>query len=291
MAARKGLAGHSKPWPKHGCSLGELWGPDRVRLLAGCSLKDAFRKFVLDGQEVLVRDALKAAPEFESVFRQGRCTIHGIAEWPVISDDLLMIGYVHPNSEKQSVFAQIRAPDPIEVAKAAEGLLRRHAALMRTFREGELETFGVAQSTGLIELIPRSIWAHDDFYFSVQGDVFQRSEGADHPFGLVRRWAALELRAPNGKKMASTFHVEPTTFHEERSCNTDYDVRALAFDKSSRRKAPKRNAVAAALAAEGIGERGGRTLKEIVKTIRLRLPGTSNGDEALAKTIARLLPM
>jgi len=161
---------------------------------AECSLADAFKVFVLENPEVvaLARQGIKSAPEYEAVFCKGRCTLYGVAEWPVDTERWAAIGFVHPDPEQRSDFDCFAEPVPTEIALAAEALLRRYRALIGMLREGKLHAYGIAESTGLIERIPRSIWQHEDFHISAQGDVFQTNHQCeDYPFdSLFRRWSA-----------------------------------------------------------------------------------------------------
>jgi hypothetical protein len=258
------------------------------------SYADAFKQFVLEDPEVVAfaRQGIKSAPEYEAVFCKGRCTPYGAAEWPVDSERWATIGFVHPDPKQRSDFDCFAEPAPIEIALAAEALLRRYRALIGMLRQGKRDAYGVAESTGLVERIPRSIWQHEDFHISAQGDVFQTNHKCeDYPFdSLIRRWSAIELRAPGTARTTttSTFHVQPTTFEGGPSFTSNYEISVPPHRKLRRRKTPKADLVAAALEAEGLTVRPvGLTYKEIAARIRPRLSGVNMTDEALAKTIGR----
>src|SRR5262249_21223636 len=144
-------------------------------------------------------------------------------------------------------------PVPTEIALAAEALLRRYRALIGMLREGKLHAYGIAESTGLIERIPRSIWQHEDFHISAQGDVFQTNHQCeDYPFdSLFRRWSAVELRARGTPRAitTSTFHVQPTTFEDGPSSTSNYEIAVPPHRRLRRRKTPKADLVATALEA------------------------------------------
>jgi hypothetical protein len=260
---------------------------------AVCSYADAFKEFGLEDPEVVgfASRGIKSAPEYEAVFRNGRCTPHGIAEWPVDSERWATIGFVHPDPERRSAFGWLAEPAPVEIVSAAEALLRKYCDLMGMLRQGEREAYGVAESTGLVERIPQSIWRHRDFYISAQGDVFQTNHQCENPpFDLlVKRWSAVELRTPtDGRATASTFHVQPTTFDETPSSTNNYGVSSSIHRATRERRAPKRQAVARALIAEGIVQRPvGLTDKEIAVKIRGRVSDLNMTNQALEKAIAR----
>lgn len=260
---------------------------------AVCSYADAFKEFVLEDPEVVAyaREGIKIAPEYEAVFIKGRCTPHGVAEWPVDSDRWTTIGFVHPDPEKRSVFC-LAEPSPIEIALGAEALLGKYRALIGMLRRGELEAHGVAKSNGQVERIPQSIWQHEDFHISAQGDVFQINHQSENPpFDfLVRRWSAVELRRPVTARAGSTstFHVQPTTFGEGPSSTSDYDASRLLHRALTERMPRKALAIGRALKAEGLLERpADLTDKEIAAKIALRVAGLNISPDALAKAVGR----
>lgn len=261
---------------------------------AVCSYADAFREFVLEDPEVVAfaSEGIKSAPEYETVFCKGRCTPYGTAEWPVDTERWTTIGFVHPDLKKRSVFSR-GEPAPVEIALAAEALLRKYDALIGTLRQGEHEAYGVAELTGMVERIPRSIWQHEDFHISAQGDVFQENHRPENPpFDFrVRRWSAIELRRSGGSRAATTssaFHVQPTTFEGGPSSTSNCEISVPPHRKLRRRKTPKADLVAAALEAEGLTERPvGLTYKEIAARIQPRTSGVKITDQALAKAIDR----
>jgi len=254
--------------------------PDRVRILAQHSLADAFKRFVIEDPEVaaIAREGMKLAPKFEAVFRRGRCFVSGVAEWPV-------------DSERWSITCYDRR-DPIEIAVASETLVRRYRALVGVLRQGDLEAYGLAGVDGRFEGIPRSIWGHEDFYISVQGDVLHINVQCENlPFDfLTRRWVAVELRAPNTvqPRNADLFHVKPTTSVHIRSNTGKCDASASLRRSSKVRRSPKADAVAAALERKGITQRpAGLTDKEIAKKIAPELSDQHMSPDALSKAVGR----
>jgi hypothetical protein len=175
-----------------------LLAPCRVDLLAGHSLAEAFRRFVLEEAEVgaLAKEAVRLAPEYRRIFEEGRCHVLGFAEWPLAFHRWSMIGIVHPDPMKRSKFAVARKPDPIEVVIAAEALLERYRALVSMLRNGELEGRGLPAVPGPPEPILHSIWSHEEFHFdAVRGDILQDNlHSTDRYDRLVRRWIGVVLQ-------------------------------------------------------------------------------------------------
>jgi len=137
------------------------------------------------------------------------------------------------------------------------------------------------------EKLLASMLARMESFRAAQNDISQSCQQAIEDWNrLTMKLNTLEVRTPQQR----TFHVQPTTFDHHRSSSTGCEARARAPVKSARRKTPRKTAVAKALAAEGIRERAGRTLKEIVAIIRPRLGVVNCSDGALAKAVARLLP-
>jgi hypothetical protein len=269
-----------------------MLAPERVRLLAGYALADAFRKFVLEDPEVsaFAREGINVAPEFEAIFVKGRCFVHGVAEWPVDPDRWKTIGYIHPDPQKRSVFDELSDPDPIEIAIAAEALLQRYRALTTMLRRCVLEAHGVGEKSGQVERVPGSIWAHEDFQINSQGDIFQDNPESKGRFDrLNRRWAAVELRAPGPiSAVTPVFHVKPHIRDDSRPPTSAHDVSTSAGKRSKRKRSPKADVVAAALDREGIVDRpAGLTNKEIAAKIAIHVSGQHMSGEALAKAVAR----
>jgi hypothetical protein len=174
-----------------------LIAPCRVDLIAGCSLSEAFRSFVLEDPEVeaLAKLAVKLSPEFERVLIKGHCHLQGGDEWPVAFERSVTIGVVHPDPHKRSIYDVPRNPDPLEVVIAAEALLDRYQTLIGILRRGELEAHGLPPTRGHSEIILRSIWSHDDFYFNADGDLFQVDRESEDPRNwLTRRWIGVVLQ-------------------------------------------------------------------------------------------------
>lgn len=169
-----------------------LLSPDNAKLLDGRSLSEAFKELVLGDPEVAAmgRRAIELSPDYARVFRDGRRTKYGVVEWPVACDRWVLTGAVHPDPEKQSAFDGPDA-DPLEVFMAAEALEHRYRRLMELLGIGELEAVGVSANSGSIEMLPRSIWSHEDFWIDVDGNVLQETEQTSR---AQRRWVGVLLR-------------------------------------------------------------------------------------------------
>lgn len=176
-----------------------LLAPSRADLLAGCTLSEAFKKFVIADPEVsaLGKCALKVAPRFERVFVQGHCHVDGTDEWPMTFVGSDVIGVAHPDPEKRSPIGYFRDPDPESVVDAAETLTSRYGNFLEAMRQGDVEAEGLPVATGHSARILRSIWSHNDFYFNSQsGDIFEVNHACENPPAdwLTRRWVAVMLQ-------------------------------------------------------------------------------------------------
>jgi hypothetical protein len=178
-----------------------LLAPCRVDLIAGCSLSEVFKKFVLGDSEVaaVAKQALRLSAEFERVFVQGRCYVHGIDEWPLAFEGRGIVGVVHPDPKKRSIIDAFRKPDPFDVIIAAQALIDRYRAFIGMLRRGELDAQGLSAMPGHPGTILRSIWSHADFYFNANGDVFQVNRECEDPprDWLTRRWIGVVLQRPH----------------------------------------------------------------------------------------------
>ena len=174
-----------------------LLAPCRVDLVAGCSLAEAFKKYVLNDPEVaaFAKQGMRLAPEFERVFVQGRCTVHGVEQWPVAYENRLIVGAVHPDPKMRSVFDRGGKSDPLEVVIAAAALKSRIVALIDTLRSGEIEAVGLSVVPGHPCEIFRSIWSHEEFSFNAHGDVFADNPDSDGRCNrVIKRWHGVLLR-------------------------------------------------------------------------------------------------
>ena len=275
-----------------------LLAPERAGLVAGYSLSEAFRTFVLEDPEVtaFATEGMKTAPQFEVVFKRGHCFVHGVAEWPVDSHRWAIIGYQHPDPEKRSFFDGGRDADPIEIVIAAEALIQRYRALIDMLRRHELEAQGMRAKSGVQERLRASIWRHEDFYMSAQGDVFQANEECEDPprDWLKRCWLAVDLElGPRGRQV-STFSMKPIGHDRPRA-----DMMANPVASPLRETIPKKNQarrpvtepLVAALKKRRLDKSPGhRTYKQVVAEISDLMPvppKTEQEVQALTKAVAR----
>jgi hypothetical protein len=266
-----------------------LIAPDRVDLIGKMALAEVLKRFVFGDPEVVAwaDEGIKRAPEFEKVFREGRCFVHGVAEWPVDAERWSTIGYLHPDPNKQSVYDPPGKPSPIEIVDAAEALLHRYQLLIGMLRSGEIHAFGLRDPSGAFEGIPASIWSHEEFHLDAKGDVLQDNQNCKNPRidGLIRRWTAVELRAPEAKT-APTFHVNSMVRDDVRPSTMDEATMSLQRPRS--RRTPRADAVVNALKRARLTNRpAGLTNKEIAARIMPFMADERMSAEALAKAVAR----
>lgn len=260
-----------------------LLAPDCVEIVSGRALKEVMREFVLQDPEVaaLAAAAIRLAPDFKKVFIQGNAYVQGWREWPLGSGRTIG-GAVHPDPKKRLPF-EARNADPIEAVVAAEALTHRYRALTELLRGGVLEARGVSVAQGGTEVLLRSIWWHREFYLDVDGDIFQfnHDEGAS----LLRRWIAVELRAPP----AAARQLEANRDGLMPSVRPRHDA---LREPEPRRRSTKRLAVEKALTKHQIDLSDPNIgPKEIAATIASDLatqPTSESEWNALAKMIARI---
>jgi hypothetical protein len=178
---------------------------DRV---AGCTLAEAFHRFVLDdpGLGELLKHANSIPTPADEYFRPGErlsfqhgycCGPLGEAIWPMDFEGHNICKVVHPDPEKRHAVGYLKEPDAPELIAAGDEFTRLYAAFMEMPRTGEVEAHGIPAVAGDPPVIPRSIWSHRDFYFSADtGDVFVNNPDAHDPpkDWLLKRWRAVELR-------------------------------------------------------------------------------------------------
>jgi hypothetical protein len=194
-----------------------LLAPCRIDLLDGSTLAEAFGQFVLGDPEVnaLGRDAVRLASDFDAVFGWGRCQVHGVEEWPLAFERWAMVNTVHPDPQKRSKFANGRRIDPLEVVIAVEALKHRYSVLISILRRGDLEGLGLPFVQGHPNLIPRSIWSHEEFWLRTDtGDVLQDNRESTSRFDrLSKRWSGVVLQsrvtADRHVKTSEVFHGKP----------------------------------------------------------------------------------
>src|SRR5262249_16004334 len=147
-------------------------------------------------------------------FLQGSFGAHYTTHWPLAFERWTIGTTVHPDPAKRCVFDRDE-PDPIEAVIAAEAWTHRYCTMITMLRTGEVQARGVSAIIGPSELIPRSIWSHEDFEFDpFTANILQQNP---QPTGshddYVKRWigVALEKPAPasqcfTGNRLATIRH-------------------------------------------------------------------------------------
>ncbi|WP_144031460.1 hypothetical protein [Bradyrhizobium cosmicum] len=197
-----------------------LLAPCRSDSLEGSTLAEAFGQFVLGDPEVKVlgADAVRLAPDFKAVFGWGRCQVHGAEEWPIAFERWGMVNTVHPDPQKRSKFDNGRVPDPLEVVIAVEALKHRYCVLISILRRGDVEGHGLPFVQGHPNLIPRSVWSHEEFWLRMNtGDVLQDNrDSRSRVDRLSKRWSGVVLQsratANRHVKTNEVFHGKPLTY-------------------------------------------------------------------------------
>jgi hypothetical protein len=173
-----------------------LLAPSRADLLAGQTLIDAFKRFVLNDPEVaaLGNEAVRLSPDFEPVFKRGHLMVYGAKEWPLAFERWTTQTTVHPT--KRGKFDVPRTPGPLEVVIAAEARLHRYQTLVSILRSGELEGRAVPDRAGPAETILRSTWSQEDFHFDpTTGDILQHNPKSEGRYDrYIKRWVGVVLQ-------------------------------------------------------------------------------------------------
>jgi hypothetical protein len=187
-----------------------LLSANRADLVAGCTLPETFKRFVLDdpGLGALVKRANTIQRPADRYFEPGEAISfqcgyclgpRNEAIWPVGFKDRNICRVVHPDPEKRSAIGYLNEPDPPEIIAASDEFTRLYAALMEMLRIREIEAHCIPAAPGYPAIIPRSIWSHPRYYFDAKtGDVFESNpEAEDENNWLVKRWIGAELRRGN----------------------------------------------------------------------------------------------
>jgi hypothetical protein len=171
--------------------------PIQIELLWGISLAQAFRSFVLNDPRMrrLASRAIAVEKEYERVFHEGRCYVHGAREWPFCIEGRGLVGVFRDESDDGPVGYISASRSSTPVIRAADALIARYGELVSILRTS-IDCVGLSTKTGEREQIPKSIFAHRDFRFDAQtGDIVQLQDDALSFEGLFkRRWIAVELQ-------------------------------------------------------------------------------------------------
>jgi hypothetical protein len=186
-----------------------LQAPNAVDLIAGASLIEVFRKFVLNDPEVAARawEAIRENLEYERVFIEGSCFPHGVSEWPV--------GWGHGELERYANVSErddviLRIPEAVKPAHYA--LAMRFHALMELLRRGEIQAIGIPAFANLPTVLPRSLWSHRNFHFNAMaGDLYELNRDAVDPprDSLIKRWTGLMIERAGPKQAIQEANSDP----------------------------------------------------------------------------------
>ena len=244
-----------------------LHSPQCVELLAGLSLVEAARRYVLDDAEVRARAprAMELVPRLDWMFERFSWSEYLQVPWPLwITGDAL---------DEDDVIGMLADPLPEEVVEAKRVLGDRVLALLAPLRDGRLEAQGVPARPRDERRVPSSIWSHRLFHADLaSGDILQENARATSKWdSATPRWLGIML---------------------EKSVDRTVGVETPATSSWSQRRRPRREAVQAALATLGIDPAtDARSYKSMAAEIASRLepPVRSEGETAaLAKMIERI---
>jgi len=170
--------------------------PCRIDLLAGQTLTEAFRRFILEDPEVaaLATLAIERAPEYVRTYKDGRCHPNGEKHWPLLVKSCLA-GILSPDSRMSAMGRAIEYSTPEEVLQAGDALRDRFNALFGMLRRGDLQGRGILASDGSGQPIIRSIWSHADFYVdATTGDILQEiPKLTEQSESFIQRWIGVVL--------------------------------------------------------------------------------------------------
>jgi hypothetical protein len=201
--------------------------------LAGRSLADVFRSFVIEDPEIaaLGKEVSRQDGRHAAVFRDGQYPGYIIDfKWPLdLSTDDLAYGFVKPFIW----FVGNPMPKASEaVKKVAHVIIDRLQALRSILADGKLIARGTFATTGMIGTLDALQWRRSGLWVDVRnGDLFE-----DENNNLVLRWSGLALverRIPGlqtvagmGIEQASYLHGDGATAREAK-----FHVKRTALDR------------------------------------------------------------
>jgi hypothetical protein len=182
----------------------------RVDLVAGRSLSEVFKEYIIGDPEVisLSLEAMRVKPVLKNVFVDGRHTPFGVREWPADLDYSVLGGL-----ERIEAIGFLADPEPEAVIDAMDALQDRYGALLKMLRQDEIEAYGLANRAGDPHVLMRSIWAHKDFEIDpIEGDVYSNNPECEDPRydRLVKRWTGVIFR-PTGRGLFSAVATAPAS--------------------------------------------------------------------------------
>ena len=198
--------------------------PCRIELLAGQTLTEAFRRFILEDPEVaaLATLAIERAPEYVRTYKDGRCHPNGEEHWPLLVKSCLA-GILWPDARMSGIGRAIESSTPEEVLQAGNALRDRFEALFGLLRRGDLQGRGILASDGSEQPIIRSIWSHADFYLdATTGNILQENPKAVDRFdSYIQRWIGVVL---TGSPITAASAIDPHFLPNNDSPLTSDDV-------------------------------------------------------------------
>lgn len=189
-----------------------LHSSQRVRTLAGLTLKEAFQRFVLDDPELIARSkpVLRLAPEYARVFKDGRYTVAGWKQWPLARD----AGYACLTTRGTRFIGRLNDDvDLPDLIAACDVLQDRIDALFDVFRRGELIVRGVPAHAGHADVVLRSVWFHQDYWFEFAGgDILQINHESRERWDTFKRvWLGGVLELPSATHQTGPIPEKATT--------------------------------------------------------------------------------
>jgi hypothetical protein len=178
-----------------------LLAPCRTDLVAGRSLSDAFRKYVLEDPEftALAEHAARQNPEARSIVKEGQA---GGADndwrWPV---ELSRFSSLTDVINGRRSFWDKQAMADESYRDAYEVLWDRYKHLLSLFKSGDILAKGTHVGTGNVVGIDVVQWSRRGLWVDVRnGDLLEEENQK-----FVLKWTGLTL-----EKAAPLFHVQPT---------------------------------------------------------------------------------
>ena len=175
------------------CVFPILQAPNRADVLAGRSLADVFRDFVLGDPEfrALADDALRADAVAEPMLKEGKFPRGGKfgAQWPM---DLGAFPDLARTIGEAGSFWESRPADGKRLSAAFGVLGDRFGHLLEVLRHTEIVAKGTHVQTGVVTPIDAAQWSRPSGWIDVQnGDLLEEIDGK-----LVARWTGITLRLP-----------------------------------------------------------------------------------------------
>jgi hypothetical protein len=267
---------------------------ESIAEVTGCSLAEAFRRFVLEDPEVV--SSQKRIPEwkrYEEVFVEGQMPGPVVSFlWPVeVTGDDLAYDFV------RSIFIDLYSdlPKPsATIRHVAEVIVDRWQRLRQRLIAGEILARGTFARTGMVQYLDPLQWARQGLSVDVKsGDLIEFEDRKP-----IVRWSGLSLSSP---RSVQTIHASNFADRQDaavgvrgrRSGGPDERqvISAVSKGPGKHRRRPIADAVARALKAHALDQsRGEYSLKQIASIIAPSMPKPPKTEAemlALAKAVKR----